>query len=117
VLQKILTTIAAVSLMACLAVGVLWFRGVHGHGDPFGVPGTGGVHYDFQSYRANWAIRTVRHDAMGIVDRTDMVPFKTVMGYTLIIPALWLAILIRKMIPRPTRVPRPRPGTARLPKL
>jgi hypothetical protein len=105
VLQKILTAIAAVSLLACFAVCVLWFRGTRGHSDAFGVPGNG-VHYDFQSYNANWAVRTVHHDTTAIFDRTDIVPFKTVTGYTLVLPAIWLAILIRKMIPRPTRPPR-----------
>ncbi len=112
---------ALVSLICTAAVGVLWLRAPGGHADPFSIPWVG-VTYQFSSVPPNsfdpsrLAVRAVRKGDLGWYTETHYLKFKEVMGYTLIIPAIWVAIWVRSKIPRPTRPPRDRLAT-RLPKL
>jgi hypothetical protein len=104
-----------VSLLCTMAVGIVWFRSVRGHADSFKLPWIG-VDYRFDSAGDKLWVHTIHKSSEGIFDNAPLVPFKQVLGYTLIIPALWVAIWIRGKIPRPTRPPRDRKAT-RLPKL
>ena len=111
-LNRLFTALAIVSVLLALTTAALWWRGAHGHSDTvFHVGGTSANQTTLYTGPAGMAARVQRTMPDGSIgDRTQLVPFRTVLGGTMLIPALWVAVRVRRRL-----LPR-RPG-AELPSL
>lgn len=123
-IRKLLAAIAVLSLLVCLTLLVLWWRSKHGHGqaDEFtlGRPTSTQTRFIFDNGFV--MVQAIQHSGTTIDSRTYSYTFGTFIAYTLMVPALMVALVARGAIrkrmrrglgPRPTppltaaSVPRP----------
>ncbi len=103
VLNRLLASVAIVSLAAAVAVAVLWWRGAQGHSDTFHLGASSPTQMSFEPLRdGRLAVHQGQHTPNGVQGRTDFVPMRSILGGCLMLPALWAAILVRRrLLPRP----------------
>ncbi len=102
-LNRLLTSVAVLSLIAGLALAVLWWRARHGHVDTVLHLGANSPHQTtLYTAPTGIAVRVQQTAADGsIADDTKPVPYRTVLGGCLFVPGLWVAIALRrKLLPR-----------------
>jgi hypothetical protein len=111
VLNRLFTSIAIVSLLAAVAVAILWWRAEHGHADTFHLGASSPTQVRFEPLPGGrLAIHRAERTDDGVQSRTDFVPMRSVMGGCFVVPALWAAIRLRRRL-------RPRPPGSQLPAL
>ena len=102
-LNRLFTSLAIVSLVAVVAVSVLWWRSNHGHSDTAHLGAdstTRTLFYTLPGGRV--AIHLAEHGTNGVQSKTNIYPLRSVLGGCLLVPALWAAVrLRRRLLPRP----------------
>jgi hypothetical protein len=113
VLKRLLASLALVSLLIACALLVYWWRSDHGHIDSYTMGGNAPTKTVFTTGPGAVWIKVVdSKNATGpqepgmIVEDMRSYPFKNILGYFLLVPALWLAIKIRNLLPRPPGMER-----------
>jgi hypothetical protein len=103
VLKRILT-----SLLLAGVFLVYWWRGVHGHVDTFTLGRGSSTETQFTSERNLARQGIVIVVANDRVNSTQIIPgivriypYRGMLGYFLLIPAFWVAMKVRSMLPRP----------------
>jgi hypothetical protein len=92
---------AIVSLAMCAVLLVYWWRSNHGHSDELMLGSTGSTQAHFISEYGRVEIVTREAKLDAIQNQVHFYQFKEFIGWFLIVPALWAAIKIRSLLPRP----------------
>jgi hypothetical protein len=100
VLRKFLAGFAIASLVVCLIVLIFWWRS-YTHIDHVGFPGIGGGRAELTTNHGRVMVTTTRKVANMVTQVSSFHPMREVVGECLVIPALWLAVKLRSLLPRP----------------
>ncbi len=94
---------AIVSMLLLITVCVYDWRARHGKYDRIAIESNATSQINLISGGGKISVEMLNHTGGGINDKLQFYEFKEVIGYCLIIPAIWLAIKIRSKLPRPGR--------------
>lgn len=100
-LKRLLASLAITSLILLCVLCVYWWRSYHGHTDSFTLGKLSPTESHFFSQRGYiWVEVTDRSNSV-VTDQMKSYRFKDVLGYFLILPCLWIAVIVRSWLPRP----------------
>lgn len=99
-LRKFLAGLAIASLVLCLAALILWWRSFN-HIDHIGMPRLTGGHAELTTIHGTLIVTTTTNYGNFVNQQSRFYPMRQVVAGCLVVPALWLAITIRAMLPRP----------------
>ncbi len=100
-LKRLLASLSLVSLLIAVALLVYWWRSNHGHVDSFLLGSVASTQTRFTSAAGHVGVEVIEHQGAIVTSRLQFYTFKQCLGYTLLIPGLWVAIKVRNMLPRP----------------
>jgi hypothetical protein len=101
VLKRLLTSLAITSAILALVLLVYWWRSLHGHVDNFTLGRLSPTESHFFTQNGRVWIEVTDRTTTVVTDQLKSYPIKDVLGYFLILPCLWLAVLVRGWLPRP----------------
>jgi hypothetical protein len=99
-LLKILSGLAVASLLVGVIVGVFWWRSYH-HTDEFKLGNLDSNQTVFTTHDGRISIAVSENIGGMISTQLKFYPFSQVIWGCFIIPGFWLAIWVRKKLPRP----------------
>jgi len=104
-LRRLLAGLSILSLVLGAALLIFWWRSYR-HVDHFAVGSLDSNRTEFTSQAGN--VMVSRSQSVGgmIMTQSTIYPYRSFSSAFLIVPALWLAIMIRAKLPRPGRPPR-----------
>jgi hypothetical protein len=100
VLRKFLAGFAIASLVVCLLVLIFWARS-YSHIDHVGLRGVVGGRAELTTNHGTLMVTRTNHLGNMVNQESNFYPMRQVVGGCLVIPALWLAVKIRSLLPRP----------------
>jgi hypothetical protein len=92
------------ALTSLLLAGVLlvyWWRSNHGHIDTFTLGRGSETESQFSTVQGRIVLTVINRASVFVKSEMHFYPFKSVLGYFLLLPGFWLALKIRSMLPRP----------------
>ena len=104
-LNRLLASLAIVSVVAAVIVAVLWWRAAHGHSDAFHLGANSATQTLIFTQPSIVAVEVQQHGGGTVNGQMKFYPFRSVLGSCFVVPGLWVAIAIRRRL-----APRRRPG-------
>jgi hypothetical protein len=101
VLKRLLASLAITSVILLCVLCVYWWRSYHGHVDSFTLGKLSPTESHFFSQNGRIWLQVTDRTAGAVTDRLQSYRFRDVLGYFLILPCLWIAIIVRGYLPRP----------------
>ncbi len=100
-MNRLLASLAIVSLLLATAVAVLWWRADHGHSDAFHLGANSATQTNLYTRADVVAVETQQNVGGAIQSQMRFKPFRQVMGWFFIAPCLWVAVYVRRrLLPR-----------------
>lgn len=92
---------ALTSVLLAAVLLVYWWRSYHGHVDTFTLGRGSPTESQFFTTPGRIALEVTDRVGATVTSRMQFYRFKDVLGYFLILPCLWVAVLVRSWLPRP----------------
>jgi hypothetical protein len=102
VLNRLLTSLALVSLLLALTTLAVWWRADHGHSDTFHLGANSATQTQLYTAPDSVIVDVKQRQPSGeIGERMDKYPLRRVLGFCLFLPGLWVAVRVRRrLVPR-----------------
>ncbi len=108
-IRTLLAALAVLSLLCCVAVLVVKWRSLHGHEVEFTLGRPGGTQTHFMTWRGSVMIESSEPRGDRIVGTTRPYEFRDFVAGTLMLPSLFVAVELRRLIRRRMRRGMPEP--------
>jgi hypothetical protein len=92
---------AIVSTILALVLLVYWWRSLHGHVDSLNLGRFSPTESQFHTGNGRIWVEVTDKTPTVWMNQLKSYAFRDVLGYFLILPCLWIAILVRSWLPRP----------------
>ena len=108
-IRTLLAGLTVVSLLLCVGVLVVKWRSLHGHVDEYTLGPPGKTQTRFTSSNNNVLIETIQPEGTSIYSKAKAYPFGNFVAGTLMLPSLFAATEVRRLIRRRMRRGMPEP--------
>ena len=102
-IRTLLTGLAILSLLCCVAVLAVKWRSLHGHDVEFSLGRPEATETFYRSTKGRVMVEIRKHIGDTVATRADLYGFGDVIAGTMMLPSLWVAMELRRMIRRAMR--------------